>query len=210
MARNLGPQCKICRRVGEKLFLKGERCYLTKCSLVKRKYPPGLHGPKGHTRLSEYGLHLREKQRLKKTYQILERQLKRYFNQAKKKVGNTEVILLKLLEMRLDNVIYRAGFSLSRKLARQMINHGHILVNQKRVDIPSFQVKVGDIIKIKEKTANIQQIRDNLRSNQGKMEMPAWLSLDSQKFEIKIIKEPDLEDLPKNFNTRLIVEFYSR
>jgi small subunit ribosomal protein S4 len=206
----IDTKCKICRREGQKLFLKGERCYTTKCSLVKRKYPPGIHGPKGYPRLTEYGLRLREKQRLKRLYGVSEKELKKYFSQAKKNVGNTETELLRLLEARLDNVIYRAGFALSRTMARQMINHGHFLINGRKVNIPSYQVKMGQVITLKEKSRFKNKIADILASNKGKIEPPAWIFVDEKAFSIKIVKKIEPEDLPKEINTKFIVEFYSR
>ncbi len=206
----VGPRCKMCRREGKKLFLKGERCYSTKCALVKKKYPPGAHGPKGYSRLSEYGLQLREKQCLKRVYGILERQIRNYFAKAKEKPGNTETNLLKLLELRLDNVVYRAGFTPSRRSARQIISHGNILVNSQRVDIPSYQVKVGDIIGLRQKKAIIDKTKEQLELKKSEDTLPAWLNLDKKNIQIKVLKEPGPEDLPKDFETKLIVEFYSR
>ncbi len=202
--------CKMCRREGKKLFLKGERCYSSKCPMVKRKYPPGIHGPKGYGRLSEYGLQLREKQGLKRSYGIGERQMKSYFNKAKKKTGNVGLILLKFLEKRLDNVVYRAGFASSRRGARQIISYGNILVNARRVDIPSYQVKIGDVIEPKKKKRIIEKISQQLSSKKSEELGSRWFSLDRKEMKIKIITEPDAEDFPKDFDTSLVVEFYSR
>ncbi len=206
----INSKCKICRREGQKLFLRGERCYSAKCPLVKRKYPPGIHGPKGYPRQTEYGIRLREKQKLKRLYGLSENQLKKYFTQAKKKIGNTEGEFLKLLESRLDNVIYRAGFALNRISARQMVNHGHFLVNNRPVNIPSYQVEVGDEIKLKEKSRIKNKINDAIAFNKGKFEVSGWLAVEEKTFSVKIIKKPELEDLPKDINVKLIVEFYSR
>lgn len=206
-------KCKICRREGKKLFLKGERCYTAKCPLVKRKYPPGIHGPKGYPRLSEYGLQLREKQQLKRIYGVSERQLKKYFNKAKKAIGNTEFEFLKQLETRQDSVIYNAGLAFSRSMARQIINHGHVLVNDRKVTIPSYQVKIGDILKIKEKNKKsklLELIKESIETSKSRREIPAWFDVDDKKLEIKIVKMPDPEDLPKDLNIKLIIEFYSR
>jgi len=202
--------CKMCRREGKKLFLKGERCYSSKCPMVKRKYPPGIHGPKGYGRLSEYGLQLRQKQGLKRSYGIGERQMKSYFNKAKKKTGNVGLILLKFLEKRLDNVVYRAGFASSRRGARQIISYGNILVNARRVDIPSYQVKIGDVIEPKKKKRIIEKISQQLSSKKSEELGSRWFSLDRKEMKIKIITEPDAEDFPKDFDTSLVVEFYSR
>jgi len=204
-------KCKICRREGKKLFLKGERCYTTKCALVKRKYPPGFHGPKGYPRLSDYGRQLREKQRLKRSYDISEKQFKNYFEKAKSSIGNTEENFLILLEKRLDNVVYRMGFASSRRKAKQLISHGNILVNGRKLDIPSYQVSVGDEIQPKNKKNIIQQVQDNISQNKVKTEeMPSWLNLDTKNYQIKILKNPAPEDLLQDFEMELIVGFYSR
>lgn len=204
-------RCKLCRREGVKLFLKGERCYSAKCAIVKRKYPPGVHGPKGYPKLTEYGLQLREKQKLKRSYNISEQQLKNYFKKAKKKIGNTEVELLKMLEMRLDSVIFNVGLMISRRSVRQMISHGHILVNNRKVTIPSYRVKVGDLIALRPKSKLKKQVEEALVFCKERRELHSnWLAFDEEKIEIKVIKEPDVEDLPKEFNVKSIVEFYSR
>ena len=210
MARDISPKCKQCRSEGEKLFLKGDRCYSVKCAIIKRKYPGGIHGPKGYPRQSEYALQLREKQKIKRFYGILEKQLRKYYEAAKKHIGNTEVLLLSSLERRLDNVIYRAGLSASRQGARQLINHGHILVNNKKVDIPSYQVKTGDSISLRENNKLSRQIKEILADSKTKSELPKWFTFDKKKTEIKIINLPTPEDLPQEFNVRLVVEFYSR
>ncbi len=209
MARNLNPKCKQCRREAQKLFLKGDRCYSPKCAMVKRNFPPGAHGIKGYPRLSGYGIQLREKQKAKKIYRILEAQFKNYFKKANKNKENTEEILLQLLEMRLDNVIYRAGFARSRDLARQLVSHNHFLVNNKKIDIPSYQLKVGDIISLSEKSKK-SKIFANLKEQLKKTELVSWLSLDLDKLEIKITDKPKMEDAKKEFDPKLIVEFYSR
>ncbi len=204
------PQCKMCRREGKKLFLKGERCYSSKCPLVKKKYPPGAQGPKGYPRLSDYGRQLRGKQCLKRSYNLSEKQFKNYFIKAKQKEGNTEEAFLGFLEKRLDNVVYRAGFTSSRKKARQVISHGNILINNRRVDIPSYQVKIGDTIQPKEKKSIIQAIKEQISLSKDKVVLPAWLNLDKKKYQIKVLKDPGPEDLPKEFETDLIISFYSR
>ena len=202
--------CKKCRREGKKLFLKGERCYTVKCALVKRKYPPGVHGPKGHSRLSEYGHQLREKQYLKRSYNISETQLKNYFKKAKRHVGNTEILFLQLLESRLDNVIFRSGLAVSRKQARQIVGHGNILVNNRRLDIPSYQVRVGDVLKPRERKSVIEEMKRQISSRKVEETMPSWLNLDQKKLEVKVLKKPEAEDLPKDFNMGLVVEFYGK
>lgn len=207
MAKYINAKCRRCRKEGIKLFLKGEKCYSPKCPMVKKKYPPGAHGLKRQRRLTEYGLQLREKQKAKAIYGILERQFKNYFKKAVKKKGDTEKFFLKLLERRLDNVIYKSGLVTSRNFARQLISHNHILVNQKRVNIPSYQVKNNDIIKVKEKSKLFPKIKEEAEE---KREILKWLSLDKEKLEIKVLRLPEEEDLPKEINTKLIVEFYSK
>jgi len=155
MGRNLDAKCKQCRRIGEKLFLKGERCDSPKCAMVKRNYPPGFHGQKGKKRQSDYGLQLAEKQKAKKQYNLLEKQFKLTFSKAQKQTGDAGENLLKLLETRLDNVVFRLGIATSRTQARQFVGHGHIRVNDKKVDIPSFQVKQGDVVRVKSSSKNI-------------------------------------------------------
>jgi len=191
--------------------LKGERCYSTKCALVKRKYPPGFHGPKGYPKLTEYGQQLREKQKIKRNYNISERQLKNYFSKAKKKIGNTEVDLLKMLEKRLDSVVFNVGFAISRSTVRQMINHGHILVNNRKVNIPSYQVKIGDIISLKPNSKLKKLVEESLSFCAERRKLHEdWLNFDEKKLEIKVVSEPDVERLLKEFNVKLVVEFYSR
>ncbi|MCD6096742.1 30S ribosomal protein S4 [bacterium] len=212
MARDLSPKCKQCRREGRKLFLKGERCYTSKCALTRRKYPPGFHGPKGYPRQSEYSLELRQKQQLRRFYGILEAQLKNYFEKAKKQQGDIGENLLCLLEERLDNVVWRAGFAISRREARQLVNHGNILVNERRVDIPSYQVKVGDLVKVKPKQRIVKKVKQNIEKvlSLDERSKVSWLSLDKDNLEVKVLSQPKPEDLPKDFNLRLIVQFYSR
>ncbi len=208
MARDLSPKCKQCRREGRKLFLKGERCYTAKCPLTKRKYPPGFHGPKGYPRQSEYGLELRAKQQLKRGYRILEKQLKNYFKKASRQPGDVGENFVRLLEKRLDNVVWRAGFAVSRDAARQMVSHGNILVNGRRVDIPSYQVKVGDLIKVKPKERIIKQVKEIVAHPLGEEKKMSWFSVDKENLEIKILSEPKAEDLPKDVDVRLVVQFY--
>lgn len=204
------PKCKLCRREGEKLFLKGERCNTQKCAMIKRKYPPGMHGAKGYPRLSEYGRQLRAKQRLKRYYSVMETHLRNYYEQARKQGGNTEHNLLKLLEKRLDNVVYRAGFGSSRRAARQLVNHGLVKINQRRLDIPSYHVRIGDLITLKDNKNLKEIIEQTIRQKKVAENLPSWLSLDAQKLEIKILQDPLVESLPQDFDTKLIVEFYSK
>lgn len=209
MARNLNPKCKQCRRTGQKLFLKGERCNSPKCAMVKRNFPPGVHGSKGYQRLTDYGVQLMEKQKAKKIYGLMETQFKNYFQKASKSKGNTEGILLQLLEMRLDNVIFRLGFASSRDLARQQVLHKHCLVNNKTINIPSYQVKIGDLISLKPASQDLK-IFSNLKERLNKAETTSWLSLDLTKLEAKVIDHPKLEEAKGEFDPKLIVEFYSK
>ncbi|MEW6407192.1 MAG: 30S ribosomal protein S4 [Patescibacteria group bacterium] len=209
MARLLGPKCKRCRREKEKLFLKGERCYTPKCAMVKRNYLPGTHGQKGKGMLTEYNLHLREKQKAKKIYGILEKQFKKYFQIAAKKIGETGEVLVKLLESRLDNVIFRLGFASSRSQARLLVSHNHIKVNGKQVNIPSYQVKVGDIIEIKESSKKNKYFQ-GIKAKGKAEDVPKWLKLNTKTLKGEVVSLPTSADLDKKINTQLIVEYYSR
>jgi len=209
MARNLNPKCKQCRRTGQKLFLKGDRCSTPKCAMVKRNFPPGVHGSNGYPRLTDYGKQLMEKQKAKKIYHLLETQFKNYFQKASKSKGNTEGVLLAFLEMRLDNVVFRLGFAPSRDLARQLISHKHFLVNNKGLNIPSYNVKIGDIISLKEKSKKLK-IFANLKEKLAKLEPITWLSLNPDKLEAKVVDKPKLEEIKGEFDPKLVVEFYSK
>ncbi len=210
MGRYVGPRCRLCRREGTKLFLKGERCYTDKCAFERRSYPPGQHGQaQMRAKRSDYGIRLREKQKVKRIYGISERQFGRYFDRADRMRGQTGHNLLQLLERRLDNVVYRLGFASSRIQARQMITHGLFLVNGRSVDIPSYQVKVGDVIELKEKHRQNQFILDNLEVvvRRG---IPQWLELDKDNFKGTVKALPTREDITMPIQEQLIVEFYSR
>lgn len=210
MGRNLDPKCKQCRRVGEKLFLKGERCFSSKCSMIKRNYPPGVHGPKGTRRLSEYGRQLKEKQKLIKIYRLQEKQFSNYFKKAKQMKGQTGANLLKLLEMRLDNILYRLKIFKSRDKARQIINHGHLLVNDKKVDIPSYQTKAGDVINIKPASLKNNFFKEMLKKI-DKKELPSWLAyINEKELKIKIVNLPTQEEASTGIDIAMIVEYYSR
>ena len=208
MARYTGPVCRLCRREGEKLFLKGERCYTDKCSIGRRSYAPGQHG-QGRKKLSEYGLQLREKQKARRFYGILESQFEKYFEMANKKVGVTGENLLQLLECRLDNVIYRLGFGTSRPEARQLLLHEHFTVNGKKVNIPSFLVKVGDVISIKETSRNSEKIKEVLEITSSRL-VPKWLDLDRNTLTGRVVALPDREDVDLPIEEHLIVELYSK
>ncbi|NCN99945.1 30S ribosomal protein S4 [Candidatus Falkowbacteria bacterium] len=209
MGRNIDNKCKQCRRAGEKLFLKGERCFTPKCAIIKRNYAPGFHGPKGHKRLSDYGQQLAEKQKAKKFYGLAEKQFRLTFDKAVKKVGDSGKNFLRALEMRLDNVVYRAGFATSRAAARQLVNHGHFSVNEVMTDIPSFMVKPGEVIKIK-KTSEKNIYFRNSAEKLKKAERPSWLNFSADDLSVKILHEPQDTDLPLNLNIQVITEYYSK
>lgn len=209
MAKNLSPKCRLCRRAGEKLFLKGDRCSSAKCAIVKRNYPPGFHGSKKTRRLTDYGKQLAEKQKAKRQYNMLEKQFKLTFEHALKHGGNTGENFIKLLEMRLDNVIYRLGLAPSRSAARQMVNHGLFTVNDKRMNIPSYSVRVGDIIKIKSNKINNKNFK-NLDDKLKQFKTPGWLHFDVAKKIAKILHKPSVKDVSASFDVQVVVEYYSR
>lgn len=209
MGRYIGPVCRLCRREGVKLYLKGERCYSPKCAMERRPYPPGQHGQKRTRRPSDYAVRLREKQKLRRIYGISETQFRNLFEEASRKKGVTGTVFLGLLESRLDNVVYRLGFAMSRRQARQMVRHGHITVNGRRVDLPAYRVKPGDEIAIAEGSRNLAFIRENHEAMKGRKVGP-WLSLDVEGMKGKFLRLPDREDLALPVNEQLVVEFYSR
>ena len=201
--------CKKCRRSGAKLFLRGERCFSPKCAMVKKPYPPGTHGKKRRSALSEYGLQLAEKQKLRKIYNIGETQLRKYFSTALKSRGvATEVLLIKL-ETRIDNVIFRLGLAESRAKARQIVSHGHILLNDKKINIPSIHVKKGDVIKIK-KGSLAKPLFSGLVAKLKKYNPPTWLSLNKESLSANVLNMPTKEDIESNVDLQMIVEYYSR
>ena len=212
MGRNLDPKCKQCRRIGEKLMFKGERCSSSKCAMVKRNYPPGFHGQKGQKRRqSDYGMQLAEKQKAKKQYSLLEKQFKLTFLRAKRKPGDASENLLKSLELRLDNAVYRLGFASSRTQARQLVNHGHIEANGRKVNIPSYEVKEGDIIKIRERSKKYKFFKElPEKLARQKDNVPSWLNLDLKEMAGKILHEPKAGDIKTNVNAQIIVEYYSK
>ncbi len=211
MARYTGPSCKLCRREGVKLFLKGERCNSDKCAFQRRAYIPGDHGSeKGFKkRLSDYGVHLREKQKVRRIYGVLEKQFRKYFKMAAKKSGVTGENLLQFLETRLDNVAYRMGFAPSRKSARQIIRHGHITVNGRKVNIPSFLVRPDDEVEIKEGSRQMNLIQEAMEASTevGSFD---WFEVEKDKFKGKMVSIPSREQIPLDVDERLIVEFYSK
>ncbi|RKZ23377.1 30S ribosomal protein S4 [bacterium] len=209
MARYTGPRCRLCRREGMKLYLKGERCYSEKCPFEKgeKVMPPGERPKKHRSKLTQYGLQLREKQKVKRIYGVSERQFKNYFLKAAKKKGVTGEILLSLLERRLDNVVYRLGFAVSRPQARQLVAHGHIEVNGRKVDIPSYLVKKGDVIAVREKSKDLHVIKYALERD---IEVPRWLSLDKKAMKGEVVDLPRREDITFPIQEHLIVELYSK
>ena len=209
MARYTGPVCKLCRRENKKLFLKGEKCYSAKCAMNDPKvHIPGQHGAR-RKKLTEYGTQLREKQKAKRYYGVLERQFRTYFEMANKKAGITGDNLLEILETRLDNVVCRMGFALSRPEARQLVAHGHFTVNGKKVDIPSYLVKDGDVIAIRDKSKDSSKIKAVIESTSARP-VAGWLDVDSQNMTGKIVRMPTVEDIDMPIEVHLIVELYSK
>lgn len=208
MARYTGPVCRLCRREGAKLYLKGDRCYSDSCSFTKRSYAPGQHG-QARKKVSEYGLQLREKQRARRVYGVLEGQFRTYFDKADRQKGITGENLLVLLERRLDNVVYRLGFAASRTQARQLVRHRHFTVNDKRVDIPSYQIKPGDVIQVKETSKQSPLIKEIAEAVTTKT-TPAWLEVQAEEMIGKIVRYPNRDEIDTPIQEHLIVELYSR
>ena len=208
MSRYKDEQCRICRREGQKLFLKGSRCYSDKCSVTRRNYAPGEHG-QGKKKLSEYGTQLREKQKTKAFYGVGEKQFRKYFEMAESKKGITGENLLQILESRLDNVIYRVGFGSSRAQARQLVNHGHFDVNGVKTDIPSYLVKPGDVITVRENKKDSKTLKENVEANNARP-IPEWLEKNNEKLEAKVLRLAAREDVDLPVEEHLIVELYSK
>lgn len=208
MARYIDAVCRLCRRETEKLFLKGTKCHTEKCPITKRAYAPGQHG-QNRIKLSNYGVQLREKQKVKRIYGILERQFRKYFNQAAKSKGVTGKVLLQLLERRLDNVVFRMGIGLSRAQARQFVRHNFVFVNARRVNIPSYLIEKDDLVQIKTKGKAQEKIKENLQLSKDRS-VPAWLEFKPQEFQAKILRLPEKEDIPAHIQEQLIVELYSK
>ena len=206
MARDTSPQCKQCRREGQKLFLKGERCFTDKCGVERRSYPPGEHG-RGRMRQSEYRLQLREKQKTRRFYQVLEKQFRSYYEKASRQPGVTGENLLRLLESRFDSVLVRLGFAASRRQARQLIRHGHWQINGRRVDIPSYQLRPEDVISIKADTAAADTVR---QATELVSTVPAWLQADHDALTAKILRYPERSEISAPVQEQLIVELYSK
>ncbi|MFC1862347.1 30S ribosomal protein S4 [Thermodesulfobacteriota bacterium] len=209
MARYTGSSCRLCRRENLKLFIKGDRCYGDKCAFERRPYAPGQHGQRRGGKFSDYRLQLREKQKVKRIYGVLEGQFRRYYYQAEKRKGITGTNLLLLLESRLDNSVYRMGFASSRNQARQLVRHNHFLVNKKKVNIPSYQLKVGDVIEVKEKSRKVQSILDAI-DTVVRRGVPNWMEVDKDKFLGSLKVMPNREDLTMPIQEQLIVELYSK
>jgi len=212
MARYTGPVCKLCRREGQKLFLKGERCLTAKCAIDRRSYAPGMHGRESQfrrRRQSEYALQLREKQKARRIYGVLERQFRRYFREAERRKGITGANLLTILESRLDNVVYQLGFADSRAQARQLICHGHFNRNGRRADIPSMLVEPGDVISVRERSKKLAYFNDRAKELESKV-VPDWISLDVLNMSGRILNLPSREEIDLPLNEQLVVEYYSR
>jgi|TARA_B100001142_G_scaffold324995_1_gene377761 small subunit ribosomal protein S4 len=209
LARNLDPKCRQCRREGEKLFLKAEKCFTEKCAIEKRNYPPGQHGQRRSSRLSDYGVQLREKQKLRRIYGVLEKQFRSYYAEADRKKGITGENLLQMLESRLDNVTYKMGLGGSRSEARQIVRHNSILVNGKRVNIPSYQVQPGDNITVSDKSKDQLRIKSALEAADERG-LPEWLEVDVKKLTGTFKNRPERDDLPSTINESLVVELYSK
>lgn len=208
MARYIGALCRICRREGEKLFLKGDRCYTEKCAVERRKYPPGQHG-QGYRKLSDYGVQLREKQKVRKMYGIQERQFRTYFYEAERKKGITGEVLLQLIESRLDTIVFRMGFAPNRRRARQIIGHGHIFVNGKKVNLPSYSIREGDLVEIKESSRDMPEIVDSLSKSEHRG-IPGWVEVNAANFRGKVIHIPSRDEIQLPVQEQLIVELYSK
>ncbi|MCS6802362.1 MAG: 30S ribosomal protein S4 [Chloroflexota bacterium] len=209
MARYHGPVCRLCRRAGEKLFLKGERCYTPKCAIERRNYPPGQTAAGRRRKLSERGVQLREKQKVRQTYGVLERQFRRYFAEAERRPGMTGLVLLEQLELRLDNVVYRLGLADSRRQARQLVNHGHIEVNGRKTDIPSMVLKPGMVVAVRPKSREKEYFKLQAEKLPEK-QIPSWLSFDASTLTGRVLSKPSRDEMPRNLNEQAVVEYYSR
>jgi small subunit ribosomal protein S4 len=209
MARYIGPVCRLCRREGMKLFLKGERCYTDKCAIEKRNVPPGQHGRSRKAKVVGYGIQLREKQKVKRTYGVLESQFRSYFEAADRQKGITGELLLQMLERRLDNVVYRLGFATSRSQARQLVRHGHFTVNDRKVDIPSFEVRAGDLVAVRQTSGENPTILHAMEEVKGRG-IPEWLTLDSGAKSGRVTQVPTRAQINLPVQEQLIVELYSK
>jgi small subunit ribosomal protein S4 len=209
MGKYVGSVCRLCRREGEKLFLKGTRCYTHRCAMERRAYPPGQHGSSRKTKLSNFGLQMREKQKMKRIYGLLERQFRNYFGKASHRKGVTGHLLLQFLERRIDNVIYQAGFATSRRQARQIVNHGYVHINEERVNIPSFLIKENDEVILRFKDKGQKFVQGNIETSKTRA-IPGWLEVDANHFKIKVKRLPERDDVGFPMKEQLVVELYSR
>ncbi len=209
MARYTDASCRLCRREKQKLFLKGTKCFTEKCPVERRAFPPGQHGQSRRTKISEYGVQLREKQKVRRMYGLQETQFRNTFERALKQTGRTGETLVKLLERRLDNVVYRLGLAPSRKAARQLVNHGHFLVNNRSVDIPSYLLKAGDSIQVRDKSKKLEILHASMKRMKDTAMLP-WLSLDKAAMTGVFLNVPERADIPLNADEQLIVELYSK
>lgn len=209
MARYIDASCKLCRRERQKLFLKGTKCFTEKCPLERRNYPPGPHGQSRRQKVSEYGIQLREKQKIRRHYGLMETQFRNYFEKALSQTGKTGEILVKTLERRLDNVIYRLGFAASRKAARQLIRHGHFSVNSKTCNIPSLLLNAGDVVQVNERSRKLDAIHSSMKRVKDNTMLP-WLSLDKANLQGTFLQVPERADIPLPANEQLVVELYSK
>jgi len=209
MGRYIEASCRLCRREKQKLFLKGTKCFTEKCPVERRAYPPGQHGQTRRQKISEYGVQLREKQKIRRMYGLMEEQFRNYFEKALRQTGRTGETLVKLLERRLDNTVYRLGFAPSRKAARQLVGHGHLLVNDQAVTIPSYLLNPGDVIKVRDKSKKLDVIHSSMKRMKDNTMLP-WLSLDKGTMAGTFLHIPERADVPLNANEQLIVELYSK
>lgn len=209
MARYTDPSCRLCRRERQKLFLKGTKCFTEKCPVERRGYPPGQHGQTRARKVSEYGVQLREKQKIRRTYGLMETQFRNYFSKALRQTGRTGEMLVKMLERRLDNVVYRMGFAPSRKAARQLINHGHFMVNNTPVDVPSYLLRAGDLVHVRDKSKKMEIIHASMKRMKDTTMLP-WLSLDKGAMTGTFLNVPERADIPLNADEQLVVELYSK
>jgi small subunit ribosomal protein S4 len=209
MARYIDASCRLCRRERQKLFLKGTKCFTEKCPVERRSYPPGPHGQSRRQKVSEYGLQLREKQKIRRMYGLLETQFRNYFEKSLRQTGITAEILVKTLERRFDNVVYRMGFAPSRKTARQLITHGHFSINNKSVDVPSVLLKAGDVISVNERSKKLEVIHNSMKRMKDSSMLP-WLSLDKANLNGTFLQIPERADIPLPANEQLVVELYSK
>jgi small subunit ribosomal protein S4 len=209
MGRYIEASCRLCRRERQKLFLKGTKCFTEKCPVERRGYPPGQHGQARKSKVSDYGVQLREKQKIRRMYGLMEEQFRKYFEQALKQTGRTGETLIRTLERRLDNVVYRLGFAPSRKAARQLVRHGHFIVNDTVVDIPSYLMNPGDVIHVRDRSKKLEIIHSSMKRMKDSAMLP-WLSLDKAQMTGTFLNVPERADIPLNANEQLVVELYSK